>query len=58
MLQQPIPSGRIRKWAYAPIEYDLAYESVPAMKGHVIADFIVDHRIKDEENINYVGVCP
>jgi hypothetical protein len=26
MLQQPILSGRIRKWAYALIEYDLAYE--------------------------------
>ena len=28
------------------------------MKGQVIADFIVDHRIKDEEDINYVSVCP
>ena len=28
------------------------------MRGQVIADFIVDHRVKDEENINYVSVCP
>jgi ribonuclease HI len=28
------------------------------MRGQVIADFIVDHRIKDDENINYVSVCP
>jgi hypothetical protein len=28
MLQQLILSGRIRKWAYTLIEYDLAYESL------------------------------
>src|ERR1041385_1713710 len=28
------------------------------MKGQVIADFIVDHSVKDEENIDYVSVCP
>ena len=28
------------------------------MKGQVIADFIVDHRIKDEEYSNYVSVSP
>ena len=58
MLQKPILSGRIGKWAYALIEYDLAYESLRAMRGQVIADFIVDHRIKDEEDINYVSICP
>ena len=58
MLQKPILSGRIGKWAYALIEYDLAYESLRAMRGQVIADFIVDHRIKDDKNINYVSVCP
>ena len=58
MLQQPILSGRIGKWAYAPIEYDLKYESLHAMRGQVVADFIVDHRIKDEAEINYVNVCP
>ena len=58
MLQKPILSGRIGKWAYALIEYDLIYESLRAMRGQVIADFIVDHRIRDEEDINYVSVCP
>jgi hypothetical protein len=33
MLQQPILSERIRKWAYALIEYDLPYESLKSMKG-------------------------
>jgi hypothetical protein len=28
MLKQPILSGRIRKWVYALIEYDMAYESL------------------------------
>ena len=58
MLEKPILSGRIGKWAYALIEYDLEYESLRAMRGQVIADFIVDHRIDDEENISYVSVCP
>jgi hypothetical protein len=40
MLQNPIMSGRIGKWAYALIEYDLAYESLKSIKGQVIADFI------------------
>jgi hypothetical protein len=33
MSQNPIMSGRIGKWAYALVEYDLAYESLKSMKG-------------------------
>ena len=32
ILQKPILSGRIGKWAYALVEYDLAYESLRAVK--------------------------
>ena len=32
MLQKPILSGRIGKWAYALVEYDLAYESLKSVK--------------------------
>jgi hypothetical protein len=32
MLQQAILSGRIEKWAYALIEYDLTYEPLKSMK--------------------------
>jgi hypothetical protein len=32
MLHNPIMSGRIGKWAYALIEYDLAYEPLKSMK--------------------------
>jgi hypothetical protein len=33
MLQNLIMSGRIGKWAYALIEYDLTYEPLKSMKG-------------------------
>ncbi len=45
MLQRPILSGRIGKWVYTLIEYDLAYESLKSMKGQVVVDFIVDHHV-------------
>jgi hypothetical protein len=45
MLQQPILSGRIGKWAYALIEYDLAYEPLKCIRGQVVAEFIVEHSI-------------
>jgi ribonuclease HI len=54
MLQQPISSGRIEKWAYDLIEYDLAYELLKYMKGHVVADFIVGHSI--DESCNLVSI--
>jgi hypothetical protein len=45
MLQQPILSGTIGKWAYALIEYDLSYEASKSIKGQVVAGFIVGHSI-------------
>jgi hypothetical protein len=56
ILQQPILSGRIRKWAYALIEYDLAYEPLKSMKDQVVADFIVGHCIdqNSDESCNLV----
>jgi hypothetical protein len=33
MLLNPIMSGRIGKWAYALVEFDLAYESLKSIKG-------------------------
>jgi uncharacterized membrane protein YozB (DUF420 family) len=33
ILLKPILSGRIGKWAYALVEYDLAYEPLRSMKG-------------------------
>jgi hypothetical protein len=45
MLLKSILSGRIGKWIYALVEYDLAYEPLRSMKGQVIANFIVDHNV-------------
>jgi membrane-bound ClpP family serine protease len=45
MLQRPILSGRLGKWAYALVEYDLDYKPLKALKGQVVADVIIDHSI-------------
>jgi ribonuclease HI len=37
-------------WAYALIEYDLAYEPLKSMKDQVVADFIVGHSIDQNSN--------
>jgi ribonuclease HI len=57
MLQNPIMSGRIGKWAYALIEYDLAYEPLKSMNGQVVADFIVEHRIDDTQTRHIIPHC-
>jgi ribonuclease HI len=60
ILHQPILSVRSRKWAYVLIEYDLAYESLKSIKGQVVADFIVEHSINqnDDESCNLVIIHP
>ena len=42
------------------IEYDLAYEPLKSMKGQIVADFIVEHRIhlKQEAGLNIVSAMP
>jgi hypothetical protein len=58
MLLKPILSGRIGKWAYALVEYDLAYEPLRSMKGQVVADFIVNHAIDVDHSVNFVQLKP
>jgi hypothetical protein len=36
---------RVGKWAYALVEYGLAYETFKSIKGQVVVDFIVEHQI-------------
>ena len=43
MLSLPILNGRIGKWILALSEFDLKYESAKAVKGQVMADFVVQH---------------
>ena len=47
ILHKPILSGRVGKWAYALVEYDLHCEPLKSMKGQIVADFIVEHRIDE-----------
>jgi hypothetical protein len=58
MLQQPILSGRIGKWAYTLIEYDLAYEPLKSIKGQVVADFIIGNSIdqNNDESCNLLSI--
>jgi hypothetical protein len=58
MLQQPILSERIGKWAYVLIEYDLAYEPLKSMKGQVVEDFMVGHSIdqNNDKSCNLVSI--
>jgi hypothetical protein len=51
MLQIPILSGRLGKWTYSLVEYDLEFEALKAMKGQVLEDFIVERHIVEDGNI-------
>jgi ribonuclease HI len=50
MLQQLILSGRIIKWTYALIKYDLAYEPLKSIKCQVVVDLIVGHSIDQNKD--------
>ena len=60
MLQKLILSGRIGEWAYILDEYDLTCAPLISMKGQIIADFIVEHRINDKHDleVGYVTCTP
>jgi membrane-bound ClpP family serine protease len=58
MLHKLILSGRMGKWAYSIIEYDLKYEPLRATKGQVIADLIVDHMVSTENDAHLAEVAP
>ncbi|CAJ2644769.1 unnamed protein product [Trifolium pratense] len=53
MLLKPILHSRIGKWALALTEYSLTYQPLRAVKGQVVADFLVDHSVA-ETPITYV----
>ena len=60
MLQKPILSGRISKWAYSLVEYDLACEPLKSMRGQIVADFIIEHRINNKHvlEVGYIICTP
>ena len=53
-------SDRIGEWAYALVEYDLACEPLKSMRSQIVADFIVEHQINDEHDleVGYVTFTP
>jgi hypothetical protein len=57
MMQKPILSGRMGKWAYSLVEFDLVYEPLKVIRGQVVADFIVDHGV-ETDNTCLVSMCP
>jgi hypothetical protein len=57
LLEKPVLSGRLGKWAYGLVEVDLVYLQLWAMKGQVTADFIVEHAVVEEE-VGIVEVTP
>jgi len=58
VLYRPILHGRIGKWAYALIEYDLTFEPLKTLRGQVLADFIVEHGIDLDDEVNYLTFTP
>jgi hypothetical protein len=52
MLHRPILSGRLGKWAYRLVEYDLVYESLKSIKGQIVADFIIEHWVDIEHDLD------
>jgi hypothetical protein len=54
MLQKPVLRGRIGKWIYSLIEYELDYEPLQAVKGQVLMDFVVDHAVDLEEGVGII----
>ncbi|CAJ2657404.1 unnamed protein product [Trifolium pratense] len=57
MLLKPILHSRIGKWALALTEYSLTYQPLRAVKGQIVADFLVDHSVV-EIPITYVESEP
>jgi ribonuclease HI len=51
-LYRPILSGRLGKWDYGLVEYDLVYESLKYIKGQIIADFIIEHQVDIEHDFD------
>ena len=46
--------------AQAYVEYDLACEFLKSMRGQIVVDFIIEHRINDEHDleVGYITCTP
>ena len=52
ILSRPVLNGCLAKWAIILEQYDLVYVPQKAIKGQVPADFLADHPIPDEWELN------
>jgi len=52
ILSRPILNGRLAKWAVILKQYDLVYYPQRAVKGQALADFLADHPILDNWELN------
>jgi len=52
ILSRPVLSGRLAKWAIILEQYDLVYVPLNAVKGQALADFLLDHPISDNWELN------
>ncbi|XP_050887810.1 uncharacterized protein LOC127092955 [Lathyrus oleraceus] len=57
MLSKPILHSRIGKWELALTKFSLTFKPLKAMKGQIMADFIVDHAMI-ESSLNVVDTTP
>ncbi|XP_058758982.1 uncharacterized protein LOC131632216 [Vicia villosa] len=57
MLSKPIMHSQIGKWSLALTKYSLTYLPLKAMKGQVVADFLVEHSMVAMPQ-NYVDLVP
>lgn len=57
MLSKPILHSRIGKWALTLKEFSLTFKPLKAMKGQIVANFIVDHAMV-ESPLNVVDTTP
>ena len=52
ILSRPVLSGRLAKWAVILEQYYLVYVPQKAVKGQALEDFLVDHPIPNEWELN------
>jgi ribonuclease HI len=52
ILHRPILSGRLGKWAYGLIEYDLVYESLEPLKAKLLLILLFEHRVDVEHDLD------
>jgi len=57
ILSRPILIGRLAKWAVVLEQYDLIYVPQKAIKGRAVADFLADHPIPSDWELNDNRLC-